>query len=100
MGFMLKPVMPGLAAFAKATAAWHRKSPSKPRRGRVPGTTSSLLLKEKDVDGSGRAGHDGRRSIFKNESAVLGKPHLNSRRARRHECAGSRRSITSALFDG
>jgi hypothetical protein len=44
-------VMPGLAAFAKATAAWHRKSPSKPRRGRVPGTTSSLLLKEKDVDG-------------------------------------------------
>jgi hypothetical protein len=51
MGFMLKPVMPGLAAFAKATAAWHRKSPSKPRRGRVPGTTSSLLLKEKDVDG-------------------------------------------------
>src|SRR5260370_37808032 len=29
--------MPGLAAFAKATAAWHRKSPSKPRRRRVPG---------------------------------------------------------------
>jgi hypothetical protein len=31
-----KLVMPGLSAFAKATAAWRRKSPSKPQRRRMP----------------------------------------------------------------
>jgi hypothetical protein len=51
----LKLVMPGLAAFAKATAAWHRKSPSKPRRRRVPGIHVLAAFKQERRGWPGRS---------------------------------------------
>jgi hypothetical protein len=51
--------MPGLAAFAEATAGLAPKSPSKPRRRRVPGIHVLFLNHRKqDVDGRDKPGHD------------------------------------------
>jgi len=47
----------GLAAFAKATAASHRKSPSKPWRRRVPGIQ---VLASSKVDGRDEPGQGGK----------------------------------------
>ena len=49
-----KLVMPGLAAFAKATAASHRKSPSKPCR-RLPGIRVLASSKQEGRGWPGRA---------------------------------------------
>jgi hypothetical protein len=53
-----KLVMPGLAAFAEASAAERDCGPAKPWRRRVPGIHGFLTRPHKDVDGGDKPGHD------------------------------------------